>query len=70
MYSSDREIGRQHNLSAKIWQMMQSNNTKSDNLESDFAEILEKTHQLAWKETAKAIQDWAEKKRMRIPKSG
>ena len=44
MYSWDREIGRPHNLRTKIWQMMQSNSTKSDNLESDYTHILEKTH--------------------------
>ena len=56
MYSWDPELGRPHNLSTKIWQMMQSNNTKSDNLESDFAvaDILEKTH-------PKSIRVWAEK---------
>ena len=60
-YSWDREIGRPHNLSTKIWQMMQSSNTKSDNLECDFTEILEKTHQLEWNEAAKSIRVWAEK---------
>ena len=44
------------NLTAKIWQMMQSNNTMSQNLETDFAEILERTHQLEWNGTAKAIR--------------
>ena len=43
MYWWDREIGRPSNLNTKIWQMMQCNSTKSDNLESDFAENLEKT---------------------------
>ena len=61
MYSRDREIGRSNNLSTRIWQIMQSNNTKSDNLEIDFAEILEKTHQLEWGETAKSIRVRAEK---------
>ena len=56
MYSWDREVGTPYNLSAKIWQMMRSNNTKSDNLESDFPEILERTQQLGWNETAKAIR--------------
>ena len=56
MYSWDREIGRPHNLSTKIWQMMQSNNTKSHKLESDFTETLEETHLLGWNETAKTIK--------------
>ena len=40
-------IGRPNKLSTKIWKMMQSNNTKSENLESVFTEILEKAHLLA-----------------------
>ena len=40
---------------------MQSNITKSDNLESDFTEVLEKPHLLGWHETAKSIRVWAEK---------
>ena len=52
----DREIGRPNNLGAQIWQMMRSNNTKSENLEKDFPEILERAHQLEWNETAKAIK--------------
>ena len=35
MYSWEREIERPNNLSTKIWQIMQSNNTKSDTLKSD-----------------------------------
>ena len=37
MYSWDREVGRPNNLSAKNWQIMQSNNMKLENLEKDFA---------------------------------
>ena len=43
MYSWEQEAGRPHNLSTKIRQTMQSNDTKSENLENDFTEILEKT---------------------------
>ena len=53
MYSWERAIGRPNNLG--------TNNTKSENLESDFTEILEKTHLLGWNETAKSIRVWAEK---------
>ena len=48
MCSWDREVGRPNNLIAHIQQMMQSNDTKSENLGKDFTEILERT------ETAKA----------------
>ena len=58
MYSWDREMRRPHNL---------SNNTKSDTLESDFAEILEKTHQHGWNETAKAIRVWVENEEYESP---
>ena len=40
--------------------MMQRNNTKSDNLESDFAEILEKTRR-------KRSESGLRRKRMRVP---
>ena len=55
MYSWEREFGRPR-LSTKIWQMMQSKNTKFDHLESDFTEILEKTHLRRWNATAKSIR--------------
>ena len=46
MYSWEQESRRPNKLSTKIWQMIQSNNTKSENLECDFTEIVEKTHLL------------------------
>ena len=61
MHSWEREIGRPNNLGTNIWQMMQSNNTKYDNLESNSTEILENTHLLGWNETAKSVRVWAEK---------
>ena len=61
VYSWKQEGRRPNNLSTKIWQMMHSNNTNSENLESDFMEILEKTHLLGWNETTKSIRVWAEK---------
>ena len=48
-------------LSTKIWQMIQSNNTKSENLEGDITEILEKTFLLWWSESKKSISCWIEK---------
>ena len=69
MYSWERENGIPHDFCTKNWQMMQSNNTKSDKLESDFTEILERMHQLVWKETAKTIRVWAEKEEDESPLS-
>ena len=53
--------GRAQNISDKLWQMMQSNDTMSENLDKDFAEILEKVHQIGWNESAKVSRVWAEK---------
>ena len=41
---------RPNYLSTKIWQIIQSNNTKSENLDGDYTEILEKTFLLGWSE--------------------
>ena len=51
MYSWEREVGGPNNLSAKIWQMMQSNSTKSLNLES----------LLGWNDPTISTKVWAEK---------
>ena len=61
MYSWDRGSGRPQNISHKLWQMMQSNDTKSENLDKDVADILERAHQVEWNERAKASSVWAEK---------
>ena len=61
MYSWDRGSGRPQNISDKLWQLMQSNDTNSENLDKDFAEILEKAHQVGWNESAKVSRVWAEK---------
>ena len=55
MYSWEQESGTPNHLSMMIWRLVQSNNSKSENLESDFTEILEKTHLLGWNETPKSI---------------
>ena len=41
--------------------MIQSNNTKSENLEGDITEILEKTLLLGWSESKKSIKCWVGK---------
>ena len=48
-------------LSTKIWQMIRGGSTKSENLESDFTHMLEKSHLLGRNETTKSIRCWAEK---------
>ena len=44
-YSWDRGSGRPQNISDILWEMMQSNDTKSENLDEDFDEILERARQ-------------------------
>ena len=48
MHSLDQESDRPQNISDKIWQMMQSNDTKLKNLDKDFAEIQERAQQIGW----------------------
>ena len=52
MYSWDRGSGRSQDVSDKLWQMLQSNDAKSENLVQDFAEIFERAHKLGWNESA------------------
>ena len=70
MYSWEQETGRPNHFSTKIWQMIQSSNTKSENLENYFTEILEKTHVLGWNETTKSIRRWLKWKRMKVLRAG
>ena len=42
MHSWDQELGRPHNIMDKVWQMMQSNDTKTLNLDKDFEELMSK----------------------------
>ena len=46
--------------------MIQSNNTKSENLENDFTELLEETHLLGGNETTKSVRCWAEKEEVKV----
>ena len=60
MYSCDRGSGRPQNISDILWEMMQSNDTKSENLDEDFDEILEKARiKVEWK--CESLHFWAEK---------
>ena len=68
MYPWDREFGRPNNLSTKIWKRIQSNNAKSDILESDFADLQERTHQLGGTKLQKKRSEFGlKRKRMRVP---
>ena len=61
MYSWDRGSGRPQNICDKLWQMMQSSDTKSENFDKDVAEILVKAHQIGWNESSKVSRVWVEK---------
>ena len=61
MRSLDRESERPLNISDKNWQMMQSNDTKLENFDKDFAEIREKAQQTGWNENLKTSKIWAQR---------
>ena len=48
-------------LTAKLWQMVQSSNTKSENLEHDFDEIVAKVQELGWKDAKRLCRCWVQK---------
>ena len=58
MWSEDR--GRPHYLMDKMWQMMQSNDTKTLNLANDFEELMDKTQQRGWLGATKLKRFWTE----------
>ena len=45
LHSWDPELGRPHHIMDKMWQMMQSNDTKTMNLDKDFEEMVSKAKQ-------------------------
>ena len=59
MCSWDQEVGRPHDIMDKVWQMMQSNDTMTMNLDKDFEELTEKTQQtgVEWIDKNKQVLD-------------
>ena len=49
------------NFASKTWQMTQSSRMKSDNLESDFEELLSKHKDLGWQKDGNVSRFWEEK---------
>ena len=47
--SWEKETGRPHYIMDKIWQMVQSNDTKTMNLNKDFEELLNNAQPTGWK---------------------
>ena len=58
--SFEKELGRQHHIMTKMWQMMQSRDTKTLNLDKDFEEIMSKVKQAGWNELTKTTGFWRE----------
>ena len=54
MHSWDRELGGLHHIMDKMWQMMQSNDTKTMNLDKDFQEMV------GWNGSTKTTWFWAD----------
>ena len=55
----DQEFGRPHYIMDKVWQMMQSNDTKTMNLDKDFEELMGKAQQTGW--NGSTTRFWTEK---------
>ena len=56
----DKERGRPRLLVTKLWQMMQSKDTKNLNLDKGLDEILSKTKQTGWNESTRAKRFWTQ----------
>ena len=51
---------RSGSLYAKIWQLTKSGNTKAENLEHDFNEIVAKILELGWNDGKRVTRCWVE----------
>ena len=58
----EQELERPHYVMDKMWQMMQSNDTKRMNLDKDLEELLNKPKQTGWNGSPKTTTFWAEEK--------
>ena len=56
----DKERGRPKIMMTKLWQLMQSRETKNLNLDKDLDEILSKIKQTGWSESARTRRFWAQ----------
>ena len=58
---------RSGSLTAKIWQLALSSNTKAENLEHDFNEIDVKIRELGWGDGKRVTRSWVEKEEEENP---
>ena len=57
----DHVLGRRPRyIMDKMWQMMQSKDTKTLNLDKDFEEIMDKAKQAGWNESTKTKRFWTQ----------
>ena len=56
--SFEKEMRRPHHIMNKMWQMMQSRDTKTLKLDKDFEEILSKVKKARWKEPTTKPRFW------------
>ena len=61
IFSWELEKRKSGTLYAKIWQMVQSSNTKAENLEHDFTETVAKFQELGWRDGQIQSRCWSEK---------
>ena len=51
-------VGRPQLIMKKMWQMMQSKDTKNLNLDKDFEEIVSEVKQVGWNESTRTKRFW------------
>ena len=60
LYSYEKEMVRPQHIMNKMWQMMQSRDTKTLHLDKDFEEIMSKVKQAGWNESTKTTRFWTQ----------
>ena len=56
----EKEFVRPHYVMDKMWRMMQSNDSKTMNLDKDFEEMLDEAKRSGWTGSTTTSQFWAE----------
>ena len=60
IYSFEKEMERPHYIMDKMWQMMQSKDTETSNLDKHFEEIINKVQHARWNESTKTKRFWTQ----------
>ena len=56
----DKEVGHPQLIMTKLWQMMQSRDTKNLNLDKDLDEIMSRVKQTGWNESTRTKRFWTQ----------